>query len=93
MTGEATNNLFGFSVSDAGDVNGDGFADVYVGAWAYSSSKGRAYLYYGGASMNDSVDIFMTGETSLKLFWLFSIRRWRCQWRWICGYDIGSLWI
>ncbi|MBK7159904.1 MAG: FG-GAP repeat protein, partial [Ignavibacteria bacterium] len=68
MTGEATNNSFGYSVSDAGDVNGDGFADVYVGAWAYSSSKGRAYLYYGGASMNDSVDIFMTGETSLNYF-------------------------
>jgi len=68
MTGETTNNQFGYSVSDAGDVNGDGFADVYVGAWAYSSSKGRAYLYYGGASMNNVVDIFMTGETSLNYF-------------------------
>ncbi|MEZ4823394.1 MAG: integrin alpha [Ignavibacteria bacterium] len=27
MTGEATNNQFGYSVSSAGDVNGDGFSD------------------------------------------------------------------
>lgn len=68
MTGEATNNSFGYSVSDAGDVNGDGFADVYVGAYGYGTSKGRAYLYYGGASMNNAVDIFMTGEESLNYF-------------------------
>jgi len=68
MTGESTNNQFGYSVSDAGDVNGDGFADVYVGAWAYSTSKGRAYLYYGGANMNNVVAIFMTGDTTLNYF-------------------------
>ena len=68
MTGEASNNFFGYSVSDAGDVNGDGFADVYVGAYGYSSSKGRAYLYYGGTSMNNVVDIFVTGESSLNFF-------------------------
>jgi hypothetical protein len=68
MTGETTNNSFGYSVSEAGDVNGDGFADVYVGAWGFSTSKGRAYLYYGGANMNNAVDIFMTGEESLNYF-------------------------
>ena len=68
MTGETTNNSFGYSVSDAGDVNGDGFADVYVGAYGFSASKGRAYLYYGGASMNNVVDIYMTGDTSLNYF-------------------------
>ena len=68
MTGEATNNAFGFSVSDAGDVNGDGFADVYVGAYGFSSSKGRAYLYYGGTNMNNAVDIYMTGEDTFNYF-------------------------
>ncbi len=33
MTGEATNNNFGNSVSSAGDVNGDGYSDVIVGAY------------------------------------------------------------
>ena len=62
MTGEATNNYFGCSVFTAGDVNGDGYSDVIVGAYGYSSSTGRAYIYYGGASMNSSVDVTMTGE-------------------------------
>ncbi|MGB3017200.1 MAG: FG-GAP-like repeat-containing protein, partial [Ignavibacteria bacterium] len=68
MTGETTNNVFGYSVSEAGDVNGDGFADVYVGAYGYSSAKGRAYLYYGGTNMNNAVDIFMTGEDTFSYF-------------------------
>jgi len=50
--GEATNNLFGNSVSAAGDVNGDGFSDVIVGAPSNSSSTGKAYVYYGGGGGN-----------------------------------------
>jgi len=41
---------FGHSVSSAGDVNGDGYDDVLVGAYGYSapeSEEGRAYLYLG----------------------------------------------
>ncbi|MCB0729331.1 MAG: FG-GAP repeat protein, partial [Ignavibacteriae bacterium] len=49
MTGEATGNYFGNSVSSAGDVNGDGYSDVIVGAFGYSSNTGRAYLYNGSA--------------------------------------------
>ncbi|NOZ78472.1 MAG: hypothetical protein GXP48_04685, partial [Acidobacteria bacterium] len=54
-TGEPNqaNARFGWSVSNAGDVNGDGFADVIVGAYYYDnpqSNEGRAYVYYGSAS-------------------------------------------
>ena len=45
MTGKGTNNYFGNSLSTAGDVNGDGYSDVIVGADGYSSYTGRAYLY------------------------------------------------
>jgi hypothetical protein len=43
---------FGGSVATAGDVNGDGFADVIIGAWVYTSdqgNEGRAFVYHGSA--------------------------------------------
>jgi hypothetical protein len=46
----STNAHFGFSVSSAGDVNGDGFADVIVGAPNAAGDKGEAYLYLGSAA-------------------------------------------
>lgn len=38
---------FGWDVSGAGDVNGDGFHDVIVGANAYDNGDGAAHIYYG----------------------------------------------
>ncbi|MBK6876378.1 MAG: FG-GAP repeat protein [Ignavibacteria bacterium] len=32
-------------VSSAGDVNGDGYSDVIVGAGHYNSNTGRAYIF------------------------------------------------
>ncbi|MBK8983700.1 MAG: FG-GAP repeat protein [Ignavibacteria bacterium] len=68
MTGEAAGNWFGFSVSSAGDVNGDGYSDVIVGAYGYSSNTGRAYVFFGGAVMNNTADVTMTGEAASNYF-------------------------
>ena len=43
---------YGFAVAAAGDINGDGYADILIGAPGYSngsSAEGRAFLYLGGA--------------------------------------------
>jgi hypothetical protein len=45
--------LFGLSVASAGDVNGDGFSDVIVGAPSFDggeTDEGRAFVYLGSAS-------------------------------------------
>lgn len=43
----------GISVSTAGDVNGDGYADVIAGAYLYNNTltdEGRAYIYFGNST-------------------------------------------
>jgi hypothetical protein len=43
---------FGFSVASAGDVNGDGYSDVIIGAYNYnpgSAPEGKAYVFHGSA--------------------------------------------
>ncbi|HEX5215134.1 MAG TPA: VCBS repeat-containing protein, partial [Vicinamibacterales bacterium] len=49
-TGENAGDGFGTTQSIAGDVDGDGFADLVVGAWQYGGAApggGRVYLYSG----------------------------------------------
>jgi hypothetical protein len=50
--------FYGISVSTAGDVNGDGYSDVIVGAYQYDNGEdgeGRAYAYYGSAIGLDTI--------------------------------------
>jgi len=50
INGEAAGDESGFSVSTAGDVNGDGLADLIIGAPyndAVSSNMGRSYVVFG----------------------------------------------
>jgi len=51
--GDQADAQFGACVQAAGDVNGDGYADVIVGAWLYDHgevNEGRAYVYCGSDS-------------------------------------------
>ena len=48
MIGSTTGQAFGWAVDGAGDVNGDGYSDVIVGAHGHAADRGKAYVYLGG---------------------------------------------
>ena len=77
ITGEAGGDRFGHFVSNAGDMNGDGFDDVLLSAYINDAGghyAGRAYVVFGGngpypVSMNASeVDFIFTGEAANDRF-------------------------
>jgi hypothetical protein len=78
---------FGYSVAGAGDVNGDGYADVVVGAPWYEdlfAQEGRAFVFYGNASrgvplrmrqLNESVEtIAHLGKAKTDHFRVYILR-------------------
>jgi hypothetical protein len=65
--GEAAGDDFGISVSGAGDMNGDGYADVIVGAPGSDAGgidAGRAYVHFGGPDADAVPDLMLTGEAA-----------------------------
>ncbi len=59
INGEAASDVSGRAVASAGDVNGDGFDDLIVGAYrALAENSGRAYVIFGqAAGFGASVDL------------------------------------
>ena len=65
LNGTSTNDYFGVSVASAGDVNGDGYSDVIVGAYGVSSNTGKAYLFLGSATgLSVSAATILSGNSS-----------------------------
>jgi hypothetical protein len=71
LTGEASGDYAGWSLSSAGDVDGDGLADILVGAQAESSAgagTGAAYLVLGPCSASGDLGSLahakLTGEST-----------------------------
>jgi hypothetical protein len=56
--GTAVGGRFGFAVGTAGDVNGDGFSDILVGAPNANDGAGSVSLFLGGAELPDSTHSF-----------------------------------
>ena len=46
-TGEHEYDQFGSVVAPAGDVNGDGYADLAIAAGGYDTNRGKVYVYQG----------------------------------------------
>ena len=61
-----TGGLFGISVATAGDVNGDGYADIIVGMIGYTNGQddeGSAFAWYGsGSGIHMGLDGDLTNE-------------------------------
>ncbi|MBI3189586.1 MAG: FG-GAP repeat protein, partial [Ignavibacteriales bacterium] len=71
FSGEAAGDNFGFSVATAGDVNGDAYPDIIVGAPmndAAGTNAGRAYIFFGGPALNATPNVILTGLTAGDLF-------------------------
>lgn len=58
LVGGIVGDRFGYSISDAGDMNRDGFDDVIMGTFG---NEGHAYLFFGGAPMDNVPDVTYTG--------------------------------
>ncbi|MEO5345077.1 MAG: FG-GAP-like repeat-containing protein [Magnetococcus sp. YQC-9] len=81
MSGEGGNSLLGYSVSSAGDINGDGIDDFLVSAPLRSREDvnviymgvGAAYVIYGQGNTNTTVGFDLGGAifTSLRGFRIF----------------------
>jgi hypothetical protein len=70
--GENKNDRFGLRMTAGGDVNGDNYDDVIIGA-EYApdgNAKGKAYLFYGapGISMDRNPDKIFVGEANRDRF-------------------------
>ncbi len=63
LDGENNTDFSGYSVSSAGDINGDGIADLLIGAYGYpaNAAKGRSYVVFGGPGVGGGGDILLSG--------------------------------
>jgi len=73
LTFEAVANYdrLGTTVAAPGDVNGDGWPDLFVGAGVNDDAApdaGQAYLYYGGPDADAEADLVLTGEAHMDRF-------------------------
>lgn len=65
LTGKAAEDAFGWSAAGAADMNGDGNADVIVGAISVGGERaGRAYIFFGGPAMDAVADVTLAGEAT-----------------------------
>ncbi|MBS0351861.1 MAG: FG-GAP repeat protein, partial [Proteobacteria bacterium] len=61
LDGEGVSDFSAYSVSAAGDINGDGFADLLIGAHYYADYEGRSYVVFGGPGVGSSGLIALSG--------------------------------
>ncbi len=69
IKGEKDGDYFGGSVAGVGDVNGDGYDDVIIGAPCIDNNEiGYAYVLFGGQNMDNIPDLVFNGEAKDDTF-------------------------
>ena len=66
LDGPSPSSYFGLAIEAAGDINGDGYSDVAIGAPSWSSKLGQASVYYGSATGLSSGSVSTITGTSAK---------------------------
>lgn len=71
ITGTAISDYTGYSVSGAGDMNGDGYDDILVGAYMTDSDggvdSGESYVIFGKSSWSDTSLSTLDGSNGFKM--------------------------
>ncbi len=68
LEGAGSGAFFGRDVASAGDLDGDGFQDLIVGAEYGGGFKGAAYVFFGGSTLPPVVDVStLNGEDGLRI--------------------------
>ena len=87
LHGENEHDFFGGEVSSIGDVNGDGYEDFAISAIGYGApleyTKGRVYIYFGGAAFDTIPDLILTGENKYDYFGVGLTKR-------LCSGDVNA---
>jgi glycosylphosphatidylinositol phospholipase D len=72
LNGISSHDRSGFAVSGAGDVNGDGFDDLLIGAYnvyrRFRPRSGQSYVVYGGSALPGTVELAaLSGSNGFRL--------------------------
>ena len=68
IDGEASNDWSGAAISAAGDVNGDGYDDLIIGAYRHNQQIGRSYVVFGGPGVGKSGVVNLANLNGLNGF-------------------------
>ncbi len=68
LEGQSSGDLFGAAVADVGDVNGDGYNDLGVGAPGRNSGTGYVSVYLGGPTPSATAAVTVNGYSERDLF-------------------------
>ena len=76
VSGENDGDAFSSSLQTAGDVNGDGYSDVIIGAPGFAGITGKAYVYLGKADGVETTPVWTatgpTGQGQTTFAWSVS---------------------